>query len=64
MNNSQIEISVIIKSLAKSKKVSVKQLLEDCKINKGFIYDLEHKSIYPSIFKDFVQSTKKLHYFW
>ena len=45
------EISEIIKSYAQKKKVSIKQLLEDCKINKGFIYDLEHKSTYPSIDK-------------
>lgn len=42
------EISVKIKSVAQLKNVSVKQLLENCKINKGFIYDLEHKSSYPS----------------
>lgn len=42
------EISATIKSSAQDKKVTVKQLLEDCKINKGFIYDLEHKSTYPS----------------
>ena len=42
------EISNIIKSLAKNKNVTVKQLLNDCNINKGFIYDLEHKNSYPS----------------
>lgn len=42
------EISATIKSSAQDKKVTVKQLLDDCKINKGFIYDLEHKSTYPS----------------
>lgn len=42
------EISTIIKISAQDKKITVKQLLEKCKINKGFIYDLEHKSTYPS----------------
>ena len=42
------EISVIIKTAAQSKKIAIMQLLDDCRINKGFIYDLEHKSAYPS----------------
>ncbi len=42
------EISNTIKILAKNKNVTVKQLLESCAINKGFIYDLEHKQSYPS----------------
>ncbi len=42
------EISEKIKSIAKKKNITVKQLLENCEINKGFIYDLEHKSTYPS----------------
>ena len=42
------EISEKIKSLAQNKKITVKKLLEDCAINKGFIYDLEHKLTYPS----------------
>lgn len=42
------EISTIIKLTAQNRKITVKKMLEDCKINKGFIYDLEHKSSYPS----------------
>ena len=42
------EISNKIKLSAQNKNVTIKQLLEVCKINKGFIYDLEHKSTYPS----------------
>ena len=42
------EISTIIKLTAQKKSVTVKKMLQDCKINKGFIYDLEHKSSYPS----------------
>lgn len=42
------EISNAIKLSAQSKNITIKQLLEDCKINKGFMYDLEHKSTYPS----------------
>ncbi len=47
MNNTN-EISNIIKSCTKNKNVTMKQLLEECNINKGFIYDLEHKQSYPS----------------
>lgn len=42
------EISNVIKLSAQNKNVTVKKLLEDCNINKGFIYDLEHKLTYPS----------------
>jgi transcriptional regulator with XRE-family HTH domain len=44
-------ISHIIKDLCKSKEVSIKQVLEECQINKGFIYDLEKKNKIPSIDK-------------
>lgn len=47
MHNPQ-EISSIIKSSVQCKNLTVKKLLEDCQINKGFIYDLEHKETYPS----------------
>ncbi len=40
--------SNIIKNLAKNKNTTIKQLLDECNINKGFIYDLEHKKSYPS----------------
>lgn len=42
------EIAATIKLLAKQQDITVKNLLEDCQINKGFLYDLEHKSAYPS----------------
>lgn len=42
------QISLIIKQMSKQKNITVKKLLEDCQINKGFIYDLEHKASYPS----------------
>ncbi len=42
------EISTAIKSIAKQQQITIKKLLEDCQINKGFIYDLEHKKAYPS----------------
>lgn len=42
------EISTTIKQLAQSKTITIKKLLDDCQINKGFIYDLEHKKTYPS----------------
>ena len=47
MHNSY-EISTNIKKLAQRKHISIKQLLEDCNINKGLIYDLEHKQSFPS----------------
>ena len=42
------ETSNIIKNSAKNKNTTIKQLLDKCNINKGFIYDLEHKKSYPS----------------
>lgn len=45
------EIASIIKKLASDKGITVKQALEDCGINKGFIYDLEHKQVYPKVDK-------------
>lgn len=38
----------IIKLLCKQNKLAVKVLLEECKINRNFIYDLEHKNSAPS----------------
>ncbi|EHE96310.1 helix-turn-helix domain-containing protein [Enterocloster citroniae] len=46
MNN--IQVANIIKELCKTKKITIKNLLELCDINKGFIYDLEHKQASPS----------------
>ena len=42
------KISLNIKTISKNQNITVKKILEDCNINKGFIYDLEHKSAYPS----------------
>lgn len=42
------EISTVIKQSAQNKNITIKQMLEDCQINKGFVYDLEHKQTYPS----------------
>lgn len=47
------EISTTIKLIAKHQGLTIKKLLEDCQINKGFIYDLEHKNTYPSCDKIF-----------
>lgn len=49
MNN--VQLASTIKILCKSKKVTVKKLLEDCKINRNFMYDLEKKAQAPSIDK-------------
>lgn len=37
-----------IKEMCKSKKISVKFLLEQCDMNRNTIYDLEKKSSFPS----------------
>lgn len=47
MHNPQ-EISSVIKLSAHKQNITIKNMLEDCQINKGFIYDLEHKQTYPS----------------
>ena len=46
MNN--VQLANTIKMLCKSKKVTVKSLLENCKINRNFMYDLEKKAQAPS----------------
>lgn len=46
MNN--VQLATTIKTLCKSKKITVKSLLENCKINRNFIYDLEKKSQSPA----------------
>lgn len=45
------EIADSIRALAKARGVTVKQTLEDCSINRNFIYDLEHGDSSPSIDK-------------
>lgn len=46
MNN--IQLANTIKLLCKDKKLTVKSLLENCKINRNFMYDLEKKAQAPS----------------
>ena len=46
MNN--IQLANTIKTLCKSKKITVKSLLENCSINRNFMYDLEKKAQAPS----------------
>lgn len=46
MNNFQT--ASIIKNLCKSRNVTMKDLLEHCKIRKSFIYDLEKRNYTPS----------------
>lgn len=45
------DIASFLKIVIQEKNITIKQLLEDCKINKGFIYDLEHKKAFPSVDK-------------
>lgn len=47
MQNNKI-IADIIKKLSKEKGVSIKQTLEECNINRNFIYDIEKKQSDPS----------------
>lgn len=49
MNN--LFLSQRIKNLSKQQKVAIKNLLEQCDINRNFIYDLEHKDVAPSVDK-------------
>ena len=46
-----LEIADRIKKRCKGMKISVKSLLDDCGINHGFIYDLEHKNSAPDVYK-------------
>ena len=41
-------ISSLIKNLCKERKIAVRTLLEQCDINRNFMYDLEKKSVAPS----------------
>lgn len=43
-----LQLAQKIKILCKSKKITVKSLLESCGINRNFIYDLEKKTQAPS----------------
>ena len=46
MKNSQT--ATIIKTLCKHKKLTIKTLLEECNINRNFMYDLEKKDQTPA----------------
>lgn len=46
MDNAQT--AQIIKTLAKNRNVTISKLLEDCKIRKSLIYDLEKRDYTPS----------------
>lgn len=48
---STVDLAAKIKKLSDSKGVSVKRVLENCNINRNFIYDLEHSLSSPSIDK-------------
>ncbi|MBQ9133386.1 MAG: helix-turn-helix transcriptional regulator [Clostridia bacterium] len=45
------EIAASIRALAKARGVTIKQTLTDCRINRNFIYDLEHGNSSPSVDK-------------
>lgn len=45
------DIAVAIRALAKEHGVTVKRTLEDCRINRNFLYDLEKGNSSPSIDK-------------
>lgn len=46
-----VHLSTTIKALCKSQNITVKKLLEDCRVSRNFIYDLEKKGQMPSIDK-------------
>lgn len=49
MNNASLASK--IKALCKQHKIPIKKLLEDCNINRNFMYDLEHSGAAPAIDK-------------
>ncbi len=51
MPQSNKEIAESIRTLAKERGVTVKETLEACRINRNFIYDLEHGNSSPSVDK-------------
>lgn len=46
-----VDLSNKIKTLCKAKKISIQSLLEQCNINRNFIYDLEKNGQIPSFDK-------------
>lgn len=51
MPQSNKEIALSIRRIAKERGVTVKQTLDDCKINRNFLYDLEKGNSSPSVDK-------------
>ncbi len=51
MPSTNQRITSSIRALAEERGVTVKQLLEDCGINRNFIYDLERGNSSPSVDK-------------
>lgn len=43
-----LQIAKKIKSICHQKNIPINKLLEECSLNKGFIYDLEKRNISPS----------------
>lgn len=43
-----LQIAKRIKSVCKKKQIPINKLLDECSLNKGFIYDLEKRNISPS----------------
>lgn len=51
MSGSNKNIADSIRKMAKERGVTVKQTLDDCKINRNFLYDLEKGNSSPSVDK-------------
>lgn len=51
MSGSNKKIADSIRKMAKERGVTVKQTLDDCKINRNFLYDLEKGNSSPSVDK-------------
>ena len=43
-----LQVTSTIKALCKKKNITIKSLLEECNINRNFMYDLEKKEKAPS----------------
>ena len=42
------QMALLIKNLCKEKKITIKSMLSDCGLNKGFMYGLEKEGKSPS----------------
>ena len=49
MDFSSKDIALKIKQLCKDKKIPIKSVLEECSLNRNFIYDLENRGSVPSV---------------